>query len=222
LKRKIRPITSSSQTEPHIDQAPQRFTAPKYPSVSSKEKRQISTSLLTPGLSTRPQGQTPPASPFLNHNLSKNASVTRGLRRQQIIPACARTDPCSTGGTVIPDRPFGGPPQRWRASKARRSPCQPRPGTAEATRSRSRPQKTNRRSPGYSAGQSRCLSEDASAPGPLSRPAPMNRGIRTRLIRVNCLFADCRSHPSRAEPAPFFPGRLAVEWRAPQSRHAAS
>ena len=41
--------------------------------------------------------------------------------------------------------------------------------------------------PGNLAGQSRRLSEDGSAPGPLPRPAPMNRGIRPPIRPVNRL-----------------------------------
>jgi len=203
LKRLIWPITCILRRSLTSTKHPTLHSA-KHPSVSSERSTTDRHKSLTPGPKTQPQGQTPPASPFLNHNLSKSASVPRGLRRQQIALACAQTNPCSTGGTVIPDQPIGGPPQRWRASKARRSSCQPRLRTAEAFHPQSRLQKTNSRPPGYPAGQSRCLSEDASAPGPLPRPAPMNRGIRTRLGGVNTHFADCRSQPSR-RTEPLFP-----------------
>ena len=49
--------------------------------------------------------------------------------------------------------------------------------------------KANRRPPGNPAGQSRRLSEDGSAPGPLPRPAPMNRGIRPPIRPVNRVAA---------------------------------
>ena len=135
----------------------------------------------------RPQGQTPSASPFLKSNNVKDPGepVTGPPSTERRSGPKPRSPACPTGRTVIPARPSGRPPQRWRASRARRSPCQPRRRTAEANPTPKPASDKNRLSPGKPAGQSPILSEDASAPGPLPRPAPMNRGIRTPTRVVN-------------------------------------
>ena len=76
----------------------------------------------------RPQGQTPSASPFLKSNNVKDPGepVTRPPSTERRSGPKPRSPACPTGRTVIPARPSGRPPQRWRASRARRSPCQPR------------------------------------------------------------------------------------------------
>ena len=134
LKRLIWPITLFSDGASHRP-SERRFTAPKHPSVSSERRTTDQHKSLTPGPKTQPQGQTPPASPFL-------------------IPTCQRTAPVARGSS-----------------------------------------EANRKPSGYFAGQSRRLSEDGSAPGPLPRPAPMNRGIRppsrpvNRVVAVRSVFS---------------------------------
>ena len=187
LKRLIWPITCILRRSLTSTKHPTLHSA-KHPSVSSERRTTDRHKSLTPDPKAWPQGQTPPASPFLNSNLSKS-----GFGHPKPAPATDRPgwrprDPCSTGGTVIPDRLFSGPPQRWRASRARRSSCQPHLGSAVAARRRAGiSQKTEDR-PAKPAGQSRRLSEDASAPGPLPRPAPMSRGIGPPFRAVNSLL----------------------------------
>ena len=69
-----------------------------------------------------------------------------------------------------------GPSQRWRAFRARRIPCQPRfswPPQRPDRRSRHL-QPTRQRTTRLAPDRLPELSEEASAPGPLSRPAPMS------------------------------------------------